>query len=219
MDGTLKYSGPGNDQSKIIQNITLLTGSGSITGNFDCEVPAAIVYIPCTPQPTPAYAGPNQLNVFADSTMLEGNHPLSGTGIWSISNGAGGIITNPGDSNSYFKGVIGTTYTLIWSISTTCGISASSVNIRFVPCSPQPIQADAGPDQIYIQGNTTTMQANYPNPGTGQWTFIGGNGGVLSDSSKYNALFFGLSDSTYVLKWTITTICGSTSDSMIASMV
>jgi hypothetical protein len=89
MDGKLQYSGPGNDQAKIIQNISILTGGNNITSTFTCEVPSAIVYIPCSPQPTTAYAGPDQMNVMADSVFLQANAALSGTGIWAIESGSG----------------------------------------------------------------------------------------------------------------------------------
>jgi hypothetical protein len=46
MDSVVKYSGPGNDPARIVQNIVTLTGSNAITGIYNGMVPPAVLRIP-----------------------------------------------------------------------------------------------------------------------------------------------------------------------------
>jgi len=85
----------------------------------------------CTPQPTQADAGADQLDIVGTSTTLEGNTPISGTGVWTIESGTGGTITDSGDPESEFSGVAGLSYDLVWTISTECALSADTVVIGF----------------------------------------------------------------------------------------
>lgn len=85
----------------------------------------------CTPMPTTANAGSDQLNVVGTSTTLAGNTPISGTGTWSIISGTGGSITTPTSPTSAFTGTIGVSYTLRWTITTACGSSTDDVVISF----------------------------------------------------------------------------------------
>ncbi len=79
------------------------------------------------------------------------------------------------------------------------------------PCTPLPSLAYAGPDQQNLEGLSTTLAANFPATGTGHWTMLSGSGGVVSNPSNPRSTFTGLPDSTYVLSWTITNGCGSSS--------
>lgn len=87
------------------------------------------------------------------------------------------------------------------------------------PCSPPASQANAGDDQLGLPNITTTtaLNAELPQFGTGIWTITGGTGGSLADSSAYNTTFTGVQDVVYTLTWTVSTVCGSTSDDMQVS--
>ena len=88
----------------------------------------------CTPQPTPSDAGPDQVIPGTTGTILQGNTPSSGTGLWTVVSGSGGTVVDPADPNSEFQGTQGNVYILAWTITTSCGSSTDRVIIYFSPC-------------------------------------------------------------------------------------
>ncbi len=75
-----------------------------------------------------------------------------------------------------------------------------------------PTTANAGPDQTNAP-NPATLAANAPTNGTGAWSVVTGSGGSFSDLFSPTSTFSGQLGSSYVLRWTITSQCGtSTSD-------
>jgi len=95
------------------------------------------------------------------------------------------------------------------------GFSVRCLADTFEICTPQPDQANAGPDSLNIPGDSLQLQANTPVVGSGKWTVKSGNGGVFSDSTSATSWFYGIPDSTYTLVWTISTQCGSSSDTVV----
>ncbi len=86
-------------------------------------------------------------------------------------------------------------------------------------CTPMPLQADAGPDQIYTDITTTlTLNANTPDVGNGLWTIVSGKGGILDDATNPASLFSGITDETYMLEWAISTSCDTSADTVTISM-
>ncbi len=85
----------------------------------------------CTPLPSQSDAGPDQ-QVAGNTTNLQGNNPVDGTGNWSILTGSNGIISDSSDPGSSFTGVAGETYTLVWLITNPCGSSADTVVLSFI---------------------------------------------------------------------------------------
>ncbi|MFH2141611.1 MAG: hypothetical protein ABIJ97_04255 [Bacteroidota bacterium] len=92
----------------------------------------------CTPMPTTANAGIDQLNTSGTTTSLDGNTPASGSGTWSIISGTGGNITTPTSPASTFTGTAGNSYTLQWTITNPCGSSSDDVEISFAAPDPNP---------------------------------------------------------------------------------
>ena len=84
-------------------------------------------------------------------------------------------------------------------------------------CTVQPTQSNAGPDQLNIQGASATLQGNTPLSGTGQWSIISGTGGVVVSTSDPGSIFNGLAGNSYTLRWTISTICSSSTDDVAIS--
>ncbi|MCX6272687.1 MAG: hypothetical protein NTU44_16015 [Bacteroidetes bacterium] len=94
---------------------------GDLDGNF---IPAGC------PMPTLAQAGADQ-TITGASTTLAGNTSQSGDGVWAIISGTGGTIAQTGNPTSTFTGTSGNTYTLTWTISTSCTNSIDTVIITF----------------------------------------------------------------------------------------
>lgn len=170
----------------------------------------------CSPQPTQADAGPDQLNIPGTSATLAGNTPASGTGMWEIMSGTGGTISNPVNPTSVFQGIAGNVYALSWTITTICGSSTDQVTVSFA-CSPQPTPANAGPDQPEVPGTSTTLAGNTPEFGEGLWAIVSGTGGTINNPNSPTSEFQGLADNEYTLSWTISTVCGSSADAVTIS--
>ncbi|MCP4090430.1 MAG: hypothetical protein GY746_11665, partial [Gammaproteobacteria bacterium] len=99
------------------------------------------------------------------------------------------------------------------------GYSVRCLRDSIPPCSPQPTQANAGPDSLNIVGDSIVLMANTPVDGQGLWTIHSGTGGVIADTANPSSTFSGLAATTYQLIWTISTACGSSSDTVIISFV
>jgi uncharacterized protein (TIGR02145 family) len=84
-------------------------------------------------------------------------------------------------------------------------------------CSPEPSQANAGPDVLNATATSITLQATAPAVGAGTWTVLYGSGGTLTNDSTPNATFTGVAGTIYTLRYTVSNGCGSTSDDMNVS--
>jgi hypothetical protein len=181
-----------------------------ITNSCGIHFDDVVISFQCDPQPTTANAGPDQLNLTTLTTTLQGNAPAVGTGQWSIISGTGGNIANPSNPASSFTGIEGQSYTLRWSI-TACSTSSDDVVIS-IACPT----ANAGPDQLNIQGTTTTLQGNTPFAGSGMWSIVSGAGGNIVAPTNPSSTFTGIGGSNYKLRWTITSAnCETVNDSVV----
>ena len=143
---------PGNDKGLLIPRITTaqrdaISSPAEALLIFNTDTKCFNVYKnsawwelcgTCTPNPTTANAGADQLNVAGTSTTLAANTPINGTGTWSIISGTGGTVTTPGIPTSGFTGTAGTSYTLRWTITNACGSSFDDVVISFATPDPNP---------------------------------------------------------------------------------
>ncbi len=86
-------------------------------------------------------------------------------------------------------------------------------------CTPTPSHADAGDDQTFNNELvSTTLAGNTPDVGTGLWTVKNGvEGGIFVDSLDPETTFSGKPCTDYTLAWTISTSCGSTTDTVVVS--
>jgi uncharacterized protein (TIGR02145 family) len=92
----------------------------------------------CMTNPT-ASAGIDQLGILGTSATLNANSPIAGeTGSWSIISGSGGLIANINNPASGFTGLEGETYSLLWQISSNCGLANDTVVISFYFASGLP---------------------------------------------------------------------------------
>jgi len=201
-----------------------ITGSPSVSGVFpytvtttgNCTQTSANGTITVRAAQLPN-AGPDQTGsgmCGITTTTLAANAPEEGTGFWSIESGTGGSITNVNSPTSTFTGIAGTTYVLRWTISNPpCASSYDDVTITF---HQSPTTANAGPDQTGSDMcglTTTTLAANTPSIGTGNWSIVSGSDGSIEDPSNPSSTFSGLAGTTYTLRWTISNPpCASSTD-------
>ncbi|MGC9315260.1 MAG: hypothetical protein ACP5G4_06500 [bacterium] len=72
-------------------------------------------------------------------------------------------------------------------------------------------------DQIDVPGTSTTLAGNTPTEGTGLWTIVSGSGGSVTTPTSPTSGFTGIAGNSYILEWTITNVCGSSTDSVTIS--
>ncbi|MCC6599249.1 MAG: fibrobacter succinogenes major paralogous domain-containing protein [Crocinitomicaceae bacterium] len=87
----------------------------------------------CSPQPSIANAGSDQLSLSGVSATLSANTPIHGSGTWTVISGSGGSFQSTSDPATIFNGVAGSSYVLQWVITNNCGSTTDEVSISFVP--------------------------------------------------------------------------------------
>lgn len=85
-------------------------------------------------------------------------------------------------------------------------------------CTPLPSQAYAGLNQI-VYADSLILGAATPTYGQGHWSVAVGNGAVFSDNTSETSAFYGNAGQQYVLVWTVSNNCGSTSDTMLVNFI
>jgi len=81
------------------------------------------------------------------------------------------------------------------------------------------VTADAGEDQS-VCNTTTTLAANNPTLGSGEWTVISGTGGSFGNNTAYNSSFSGNAGSSYTLRWTVSyPPCDDVYDEVVISFI
>ncbi|MCP4145999.1 MAG: hypothetical protein GY752_12060, partial [bacterium] len=151
-----------------------------------------------------ANAGTNQSDVCL-SAMLFANTPSSGTGSWTIESGSGGLVGASSMPNSSFFGTEGETYTLRWTITTSCTISYDEVDISFAILPT----ANAGGDVTICNGSNTTLNAS---GSTGTAPNYLWNTGASNSSLNVSPSV----TTTYTV--TVTNTCGSDSDEVTVTV-
>ncbi|MBE0662665.1 MAG: fibrobacter succinogenes major paralogous domain-containing protein [Bacteroidales bacterium] len=81
-----------------------------------------------------------------------------------------------------------------------------------------PPKANAGLDRI-VTGTQAWLAANQEEGETGQWTIIAGTGATLSDPASPSAQLQGQENQSYTLVWTLSNVCGSSSDTLEVEFV
>ncbi len=133
------WSGPNgftsNNQNPIIYSINSShAGTYSVYASNSCgNSPSTSTSLIVDNQPTIANAGTDQTGLAGNSTSLNGNTPVIGTGTWSIFSGTGGNINDINNPASTFTGQPDNSYELVWEISNFCGVSSDIVIIGFAP--------------------------------------------------------------------------------------
>lgn len=81
--------------------------------------------------PTTANAGSDTLHSDTTAIVMNANTPVYGNGLWSIAPGStsSGSFDNPAAPNATFTGVMGHSYLLVWTISTSSGTSSDTVKV------------------------------------------------------------------------------------------
>lgn len=172
-------------------------GTISVIANNDCGSSSTVnLTVNSYQPPSSAGAGPDQ-TICASTTILEGITPIVGTGQWSVISGSV-TINDPTSPTSMVTGIGYGVNVLRWTVSN--GGCASTNDVK-ITRTPDPTPANAGPDQN-VCTSTTTLAANTPMNGTGQWSVISGIATIANPAAS-NSAVSGLGLGSNILRWTI----------------
>jgi len=177
--------------------------------NGTCPTSSDTVSFIVNPSITIANAGFDS-TICASFSLLNGNIPTIGSGIWTLVSGSG-TITTPTSATSPVTGLGIGTNTFQWTITNgSCPASVDDVEIRV---DAIPTIANAGTD-IYTNLTSINLNANSPLVGIGTWSVTSGAGifaNINDPTTNTSALIFGPN----ILTWTISNgACPSSSDDM-----
>jgi hypothetical protein len=212
-------SGSGTITSPLYpsSNVTgLASGSNTFRWtitNGACVPTTDDVIINVASSPTVANAGTDQ-NICSAIATLAANTASIGTGTWSVISGTG-IVSIPGNPTSSVTNLSTGINKFVWTISNNpCTATEDTVVIIR---DQSPTISNAGPNQN-ISSTSTTMAANTPAVGMGNWSLISGSGTCTNPSSPTTTVT-GLGIGTNVFQWTISngTCTNSTSNVTITN--
>ncbi len=144
-----------------------------------------IVTVTVLPEVTPADAGSDQLLCNVTAATLNGNTPVSGTGVWTLLSGAPSAVsfTNAADPNSTVNGLTFGTYRFVWTISNAlCASSTDTVEIRIIP--PTTAGNLVASATVCATNNSDILSLSGNNGSILQWEFSINNGGSWTNISN-----------------------------------
>ena len=180
----------------------------AITRGAGCVVSRDTMKLTISGGVTIANAGSDQPICGTTATMA-GNVAAIGTGTWTEVIGPGGYtIVSPNSNTTVINGLTDGVYTFRWTISNgnaACTPSFDDVILYVSTILPTP--ATVGTTQSICGGatGTATLSGNLPTIGTGIWSLVSGPiVPVITTPSLYNTTVTGMTQGTYVFRWTIT---------------
>jgi PKD repeat protein len=194
--------------------------------NNGCDSVSAVHTIRRDVSPAAAAAGSNQEECETSTFTLNGNTPTNGgTGLWTVSAGFTGTITDNTNPGTTVSGVNYSTHTFTWTISSALGICSSSSDAMLLTRNEDPAPTasfDAGP---HCYGATTTITGS-PNLGTGASSvtthlWSGSGAAYLSATDVQNPVFTApsvLTPQDFQLIYTVTDDNGCTGTSATSTI-
>jgi uncharacterized protein (TIGR02145 family) len=120
-----------------------------------CGSSADTLAVSLAPTTTPANAGPDQLTLTGTTATLAANALAAGeTGAWSMVAGSGGSLSASNNPATTFTKGTDSAYTLVWTITATCGTSRDTVKLRF----PVPVATPCGQAVTYVGESYPTVR-------------------------------------------------------------
>ncbi|MFN5318707.1 MAG: tandem-95 repeat protein [Bacteroidia bacterium] len=149
------------------------------------------------------------LSICSENSVLSGNNPTPGVGLWSIVSGS--AIINDAQSFESSLGAISPGNTeLVWTITNGACVSSDTL---LVTRSLPPSAAQAGSDQE-ICATSTTLNATIPIIGTGAWSIVSGSA-TIDNPNNPSEVINSLSTGVNILLWTISNgACTPNTDSV-----
>ncbi|MDA3953838.1 MAG: immunoglobulin domain-containing protein [Bacteroidales bacterium] len=159
--------------------------------------------------PIKAIAGADQ-TICGNTTNLQANNPQTYIGTWTLVSGAANFV-NSSQNNTQVTGLNPGSNTLRWTISNSGCTSIDDVVIY----NDLPYEADAGED-FDICGSSTSLYANNPSTGIGEWSVISGSA-TFDEPTRFDATVSNLGFGANTLRWTITYPSCTTIDDVVVT--
>ena len=136
--------------------------------------------------------------ICTDSTVLSGNFPLNGDGVWTRISGSGSIL------NPFLNQAIVTNLSIgenrfRWTIAVPDCPTTFADQVIFVAQPPN--QAFAGTDKN-VCGSAVLLEGNEVQSGTSNWRLLAGSGRI-APADRQQTWVFGLSPGQHVLEYRI----------------
>ncbi len=138
----------------------------------------------------------NDFSVCNPDTVLNGNNPLPGTGVWTIQVG-GGNLTDDSSPTTEITNLSLNDNIIRWTITYNTCTSYDEVTI-----TNNTVTATAGGDQQLCRDYTTLQGQEPPAEGNGLWELISGNG-TIQNTTLYNTQVTNLASGFSTFRWTI----------------
>ncbi|NPA67508.1 MAG: hypothetical protein GXO50_02755 [Chlorobi bacterium] len=145
--------------------------------------------------PSPATVSSDQ-EICLDYTVISGNPPTTGSGVWTVAAGSG-IFDNSTGNTTTVRNIGPDINQYRWTISNgTCTSSA------IVTVTNNSVSAVVG-DSISVCGTTAYLNGNEPQSGeSGVWTVAAGTG-IITNTALYNTEVTNLNKGENKFRWTI----------------
>ncbi|MBK7213576.1 MAG: PKD domain-containing protein, partial [Bacteroidales bacterium] len=167
---------------------------------------------------TAAQAGADQALCEVSSTLLNGNTPVAGNGVWSFVSGPSVPVLTPVSATSVnASGLVTSLTPYVFAYTITNGTCTTSDQVNVFNYA-QPTTSFAGVDQAIctLTPAIATMAANTPLIGTGLWTQLTGPSiATINNVNNPNTTISGLIEGTYMFDWTISNgVCNPSSSAV-----
>ncbi|MEN2402065.1 DUF642 domain-containing protein, partial [Flavobacterium sp. MC2016-06] len=193
-------------------NTTDQAATSTITPNNNIRFAMSAISFPRVTTPTITSLG-SASACEGGSITINGTN-LSGVTAANVKIGGTAVSSITSNSATQIVAVVGSGTTGTVTVTTTGGTATSAATFTV---NPSPTTSNAGIDQ-YGTSASFTLAANTPTSGTGAWTITSGPSTSLaqfSSTSSPTATFTPSGSGSYVLTWTITNSCGSSTDDVI----
>ncbi|MFN5428772.1 MAG: PKD-like domain-containing protein, partial [Bacteroidota bacterium] len=204
--------------------------SGLIPGSYtfrytlpaagSCASTSATTSITLFAAPTIAQAGPDQALCAINNTVLAGNTPIIGTGMWTVLEkpaGSSPVITNPSSPSSTLTNLSPGDYLLQWTISN--GSCTSNSDLVKISIYATPTTANAGPNQNNACSSEVFLNGNTPAAGIGTWTQVSGAPAIIDAPNNPTSRVHGTVPGVYQFMWTISNGTCQSSTSVVTITV
>jgi hypothetical protein len=142
-------------------------------------------------------AGSDQ-NICQNFTSLTATNPGDGSGLWTVTGGAGAFVEATANQTDVTGLSLGENR-FTWTVTIGACTESSQVIVN-----NNSINVSAGIDQVICNQDTLVLNGTAPGAGqNGYWTAIGGSGTYFDNSTANSTIVRGIAQGTTTLTWTL----------------
>ncbi len=178
-------------------SVQVIDGNGAMCASLTSSVERIEIF----ELPTPALVGADVQLCAETETALNGNVAVVGLGAWTTV-APGVVIEDPNDPQTTVSGLIPGVYEFNWQIDN--GLCLGLPVTQQIEVFAEPSDAITEADKIICDLTSTSITANFPDSGMGNWILVSGTA-TISDPNNPNTIISDLPlNSEVVLSWSVT---------------